>query len=120
MKCVVMDQRGYDWEGDSPLGRPLVDSVIYELHVRGFTQNPNSDLSREKRGTYAGLMEKIPYLKELGVTAVELLPVQQFDAHDVPAPLCDYWGYNPVAFCAPHRGYSSARSLSARSSSSAI
>ena len=107
MKCVVMDQRGYDWERDSPLSRPLVDSVIYELHVGGFTRNPNSGLSPEKRGTYAGLVEMIPYLNELGVTAVELLPVQQFDAQDVAPPLCDYWGYNPVAFFAPHRGYSS-------------
>ena len=107
MKSVVMDQRGYDWEGDSPLRHTLVDAVIYELHVGGFTRNPNSGVPPDKRGTYAGLVEKIPYLKELGVSAVELLPVQQFDKHDVPAPLCNYWGYNPVALFAPHRGYSS-------------
>ena len=107
MKSVVMDPRGYDWEGDAPLRRPLAESVIYELHVGGFTRHPSSGVSPEKRGTYAGLIEKIPYLQDLGVTAVELLPVQQFDAQDVPPPLTNYWGYNPVAFFAPHRGYSS-------------
>ena len=107
MKSVVMDPRGYDWEGDAPLRRPLAESVIYELHVAGFTRHPNSGVSPEKRGTYTGLIEKIPYLQELGVTAVELLPVQQFDTQDVPPPLTNYWGYNPVAFFAPHREYSS-------------
>ena len=107
MKSVVMDQRGYDWEGDTPLGRPIGETVIYELHVGGFTRNANSGVPEGKRGTYAGLVEKIPYLKALGITAVELLPVQQFDPQDVAPPLCNYWGYNPVAFFAPHRGYSS-------------
>ena len=79
MKSVVADPGRYDWEGDAPLRRPFVETVIYELHVRGFTRHPSSGLSPATRGTYAGLIEKIPYLKDLGVTAVELLPVFQFD-----------------------------------------
>jgi isoamylase len=76
------------------------DLVIYELHVRGFTQNPNSGVSPLTRGTYAGLIEKIPYLQDLGITAVELMPVfQQDPAGD------DFWGYMPLAFFAPHAGY---------------
>ncbi len=61
----------------------------------------------EKRGTYAGLIEKIPYLQDLGITAVELLPVFQFDPHDAPSGLCNYWGYSPISFFAPHAAYSS-------------
>ncbi len=106
MKSVVVDPRDYDWEGDAPLQRPYAKSAIYEMHVAGFTRHPNSGVAAEKRGTYAGLIEKIPYLQELGITAVELLPVQQFDEQDVPPPLKNYWGYNPIVFFAPHRGYS--------------
>ncbi|OQY76425.1 MAG: glycogen debranching enzyme, partial [Ignavibacteriales bacterium UTCHB3] len=80
-------------------------------HVKGFTANPNSGVKDAHRGAYRGLIEKIPYLKELGVTAVELLPVQHFDPNDVPPPLVNYWGYNPVAFFAPHRAYSADNSL---------
>jgi len=76
------------------------DAIIYELHVRGFTQNPNSGVATDKRGKYAGVIEKIPYLKELGVTIVELMPVFQFD----PAGT-DFWGYTPLNFFAPHGGY---------------
>jgi glycogen operon protein len=107
MRGVVVDPGAYDWEGDTPLNLPYARSVIYELHVAGFTKHPNSGVSPEKRGTYAGLVEKIPYLKELGVTAVELLPVQQFDEQDISPPLKNYWGYNPIAFFAPHSGYCS-------------
>jgi glycogen operon protein len=77
MKSVVTDPSRYDWEGDAPLRRPYVETVIYELHVRGFTRHPSSGVAAHKRGTYAGLIDKIPYLKDLGVTAVELLPVFQ-------------------------------------------
>jgi len=91
------------------LRRPYNETVIYELHVGGFTRNPNSGVSADKRGTYAGVVEKIPYLKALGITAVELLPVQQFDDQDAPNGLTNYWGYSPVAFSAPHSGYSSRR-----------
>ncbi len=110
LKSVVVDPGAYDWEGDAPLGRPFGGTVIYELHVGGFTSHPNSGLAPELRGTYAGLKEKIPYLKSLGVTAVELLPVQLFDEHDAPTPLTNYWGYSPIAFFAPHSGYSADRS----------
>ena len=67
-----------------PLIAPLRKTVIYEMHVRGFTRHPNSGVEPEKRGTYAGLIEKIPYLQDLGVTAVELLPVFQFDPQEAP------------------------------------
>lgn len=107
MKSVVADPRGYDWEGDRPLKRPFSQTVIYELHVGGFTRHPSSGVAAEKRGTYAGLMEKIPYLQELGITAVELLPVFQFDAGDAPLGHVNYWGYSPLSFFAPHGAYSS-------------
>lgn len=109
IKSVVVDTASYDWEGDQPLARPYSQTLIYEMHVGGFTRHPSSNVSPEKRGTYAGVIEKIPYLKELGVTAVELLPVQQFDEQDAPGGLTNYWGYSPIAFFAPHHGYSSAR-----------
>ena len=79
------------------------------MHVRGFTRHPSSNISEEKKGTFAGLIEKIPYLQELGITAVELLPVFQFDAQDCPPGLVNYWGYAPVSFFAPHQAYSSRR-----------
>jgi isoamylase len=107
MKNVVVDSRVYDWEGDTPLRRPSASSIIYETHARGFTQHPSSGVDRKYRGTYAGLIEKIPYLQQLGITAVELLPVFQFDAADCPLGLVNYWGYAPIAFFAPHRAYSS-------------
>jgi isoamylase len=107
MKSVVADPRGYDWEGDAPLKRPFSRTVIYELHVAGFTRHPSSGVATGKRGTYAGLIEKIPYLRELGVTAVELLPVFQFDPQDAPQGFPNYWGYSPVSFFAPHAAYSS-------------
>jgi glycogen operon protein len=107
MKSVVTDPAAYDWEGDAPLGRPSAQTVIYELHVRGFTRHSSSGVAESKRGTYAGLIEKIPYLQELGITAVELLPVFQFDAQDAPAGRPNYWGYAPVSFFAPHTAYSS-------------
>jgi glycogen operon protein len=107
MKSVVAQPGGYDWEGDVPLNRPAARTVIYEMHVRGFTRNPNSGLSEQTRGTYAGLIEKIPYLEDLGVTAVELLPVFQFDAQGCPPGKVNYWGYAPVSFFAPHQAYSS-------------
>ena len=107
MKSVVVDVSAYDWGGDRPLHRPFARTVIYEMHVRGFTRHPSSGVGEEKRGTYAGLIEKIPYLKDLGITAVELLPVFQFDPQDAPPGRVNYWGYSPVSFFAPHQGYSS-------------
>ncbi|MBN2549346.1 MAG: glycogen debranching protein GlgX [Anaerolineales bacterium] len=109
MRGVVLDARGYNWDGDNHLHLPYAQTVIYEMHVGGFTRHPSSGVTPEKRGTYAGLVEKIPYLQELGITAVELLPVQQFDEQDTPPPLKNYWGYNPVALFAPHTAYSSCK-----------
>ncbi|HXS99830.1 MAG TPA: glycogen debranching protein GlgX [Elusimicrobiota bacterium] len=110
-RSVVCEARGYDWEGDRPLDRPYESTVIYEMHVGGFTRHPSSGVAPERRGTYAGVIDKIPYLKDLGVTAVELLPVFEFDPSDAPAGLTNYWGYSPVSFFSPHRGYSSRRDL---------
>lgn len=143
-KCVVIDEKIFDWEGDRPLNRPLADSVIYELHVRGFTKRfpfakvakntqPVSSLQNVEAssspppiadsypitntsddtpdspyaGTYRGLIEAIPYLQSLGVTAVELMPIHAFAETD-PArmvPRRNYWGYDSIAFFAPHPGY---------------
>jgi len=105
MKSVVADLSLYDWEGDIRLMRPFAKTVIYEMHVGGFTRNPNSMIEPSKRGTYSGLVEKIPYLVDLGITAVELLPVFQFDEQDCPKGLVNYWGYCPVSFFAPHHKY---------------
>jgi glycogen operon protein len=108
-KSVVVDSSEYDWEGDQPLRLPFSKTVIYEMHVAGFTRHPGSGLPQELRGTYSGLVEKIPYLHELGVTAVELLPVFAFDPQDAPTGLSNYWGYSPVSFFAPHPAYSASR-----------
>jgi glycogen operon protein len=91
----------FDWGDDR---RPVhtSDTVIYELHVKGFTMRPNAGVSPEDRGTYAGLIEKIPYLKELGVTVVELMPVHQYDPQEG-----NYWGYMPLNFFSPHHAYAS-------------
>lgn len=107
MKSVVIDSHAYDWEGDMPLQRPPSRAIIYEMHVRGFTRHPSSGVADRLRGTYAGLIEKIPYLQQLGITALELLPVFQFDAQDAPSGRINYWGYAPVSFFAPHQAYSS-------------
>jgi glycogen operon protein len=107
LKSVVVNPGAYDWEGDGLLGRPFAKTVIYEMHVAGFTRDPSSAVTTAKRGTYAGLIEKIPYLVDLGITAVELLPVFAFDEEDGPPGLGNYWGYQPLSFFAPHPGYSS-------------
>ncbi len=103
-------RRPYDWREDVPPLTPLEDSIIYELHVRGFTVHPSSGVA--KPGTFAGLAEKIPYLHALGITAVELLPVFEFDEDDCvfrdPATgkrLRNFWGYNSIAFAAPKSAY---------------
>lgn len=105
MKSAVIDPGDFDWEGDTPIQRPYSTTVIYEMHVAGFTRHPNSGVTGKRKGTYLGLIEKIPYLKSLGITAVELMPVQQFDEQDARPPLKNYWGYSPVGFFAPHNGY---------------
>ncbi len=112
-KCVVIDP-AFDWEGDKSPNTPLHSSVIYEMHVKGFTAN-HPDIPAELRGTYAAiaLPETIEYLQALGVTAVELMPVHQFvnDKTLVDKNLSNYWGYNSIGFFAPHSGYSSSGKL---------
>ena len=109
LKSVIAHPHAYDWEGDQPLKRPWSRTIIYEMHVRGFTAHPSSGVAQSKRGTYAGVVEKIPYLQQLGITAVELLPVFQFDPLDAPSGRTNYWGYSPVSFFAPHQAYGSTR-----------
>lgn len=106
-KCVVVDDY-FDWEGDRHLKRDLSETIIYEMHVKGFTKDDTSNV--EHPGTYLGVIEKIPYLKSLGVTAVELMPVHEFPILDIHGKQLDrpnYWGYDSMAFFSPHRGYSS-------------
>jgi glycogen operon protein len=110
LKSVVVDTSDYDWQEDVPLRLPSARTIVYEMHARGFTRNPNSGVGEKVRGTYAGLIEKIPYLKDLGINAVELLPVFAFDAQDCPPGLVNYWGYQPVSYFAPHAAYSSDQS----------
>ena len=104
-RCVVVDDE-FDWQGDRHLRRGLGETVIYEMHVRGFTRSSSSNV--EHPGTYYGVIEKIPYLQSLGVTAVELMPVHEFSSYDylgqIP-PRANFWGYDPLLFLAPHRGY---------------
>ncbi len=103
--CALPDgTSSFDWSDDS---RPehASETIIYELHVRGFTKHSNSGVTAEKGGTYAGLIDKVPYLKDLGITAVELMPVFQYDPDER-----NYWGYMPLNFFAPHQGYGSASS----------
>ncbi len=107
LKSVVIDPTAFDWENDQPLNRPYSTSIIYEMHVKGMTAHPNSNVEEKLRGTYLGLVEKIPYLKSLGITCVEFMPVQQFDPQDAMPGRVNYWGYSPIAFFAPHIGYSS-------------
>ncbi|MBS1657200.1 MAG: glycogen debranching protein GlgX [Bacteroidetes bacterium] len=109
MKSVVVDLSGYDWEGDTHPERPFSQTIIYEMHVAGFTRHPNSGVTPQFRGTYRGLIEKIPYLVDLGITAIELLPVFQFDEQDCPVGRVNYWGYCPVSFFAPHQGYATSK-----------
>jgi len=105
MKSVVADLSLFDWQDDKPINRLYRDTVIYEMHVAGFTGDPSSGVTKTNRGTYLGVIDKIPYLQSLGITAVELLPVYQFDSSDAPAGLVNYWGYDPVSFFAPHLAY---------------
>ena len=104
-KCVVINDE-FDWQGDRHIRRSLHETVIYEMHVRGFTRDKSSHVCH--RGTYLGLIEKIPYLQSLGITAVELMPIFEFPTNDSLGQACvppEYWGYDPLAFFAPHRGY---------------
>jgi glycogen operon protein len=111
-KCIVVDD-DFDWQGDRPLNYPLRFSVIYETHVRGLSRHASSGVQHP--GTYRGVVEMIPYLKNLGITSLELLPIQEFDERENknvnPATgeqLTNYWGYSTLAFFAPKASYSSA------------
>ena len=115
-KCVVVDDK-FDWEDDRPLNRAMGETVIYETHVKGFTASETSGVPREIAGTYKGFTQKIDYLKKLGVTAVELLPVFEFDENEngntnprTGERLVNYWGYSTIGFFAPKTSYSSDRS----------
>jgi isoamylase len=125
LKSVVVDLRGYDWQGDEPLQRPMHETVIYETHVRSLTAHPSSGVAHP--GTFAGLVEKIPYLYSLGITAVELLPVQQFDEQEflhvnplTGERLSNYWGYAPLAYFAPHLRYATDSRDAARAARRAV
>ena len=108
---IVIDDT-FDWQGDKPINYPLRFSVIYETHVKGLTANPNSGV--EHPGTYRGVIEKIPFFKDLGITSIEFLPVQEFNENEIirksPSTgkkLTNYWGYSTVAFFAPKGSYAS-------------
>ncbi|MFO0921488.1 MAG: glycogen debranching protein GlgX [Pirellulales bacterium] len=113
-KCVVVDDY-FDWEGDRHLRRPLSETIIYEMHVKGFTNCKTAKVQHP--GSYLGVIEKIPYLKSLGVTAVELMPVHEFpimDVHGNHPERPNYWGYDPLAFFSPHRGYAHSKAPGAQ------
>lgn len=108
--CCRIVGHSFDWQDDRPLKTLLSETIIYELHIRGFTNDPSSGVAAP--GTYLGVIEKIPYLKELGITAVELMPVTEFDENDTVfhdpdtgKKLKNFWGYNPVSFFAVNSGY---------------
>ncbi len=110
--CCRLIKHDFDWQDDQPPKTPLSETIIYELHVRGFTKNLNSEVNHP--GTYRGVIEKIPYLQSLGITAVELMPVTEFDENDnfffspdSGEKLKNFWGYNPVSFFALKSGYAS-------------
>jgi len=115
---IVVDD-SFDWQGDVPLNYPLRFSVLYETHLRGLTASPSSGAAH--RGTYLGVIEKIPYLKDLGVTSLEFLPIQEFNELEVPRTnprtgqrLCNYWGYSTVAFFAPKGSYAAGKTPGAQ------
>jgi glycogen operon protein len=108
MRAMVLAGNSYDWEGDKPLRQQSEHEIIYELHVGGFTRHPSAKVDHP--GTFSGIIEKIPYLQDLGITAVELLPVMAFDEQDLPdnardLDLQNYWGYATHSFFSPHPGY---------------
>ena len=109
-KCIVVDDDEFDWQGDRPLNYPLRFSVLYEAHVRGLSRHANSNLSHP--GTFRGVSESIPYLKQLGITSLELLPINEFDENEndrvnprTGEALRNYWGYSTIAFFAPKATY---------------
>ncbi|MDR2102730.1 MAG: glycogen debranching enzyme, partial [Treponema sp.] len=113
-RCIVVDDE-FDWQGDMPLNYPLRFSVLYETHVRGLTAHPNSEVKH--RGTYRGIIEKIPFFKDLGITSIEFLPIQEFNEGEIARlnlrtgeTLTNYWGYSTIAFFAPKGSYAADKS----------
>ncbi len=113
-KCVVINDY-FDWQGDVPLNYPLRDCVIYETHLAGLSKHPSAESAAP--GTYRGVIEKIPYFKELGITSLEFLPIQEFNPHELlqknprtGKALTNYWGYSTINFFSPAAHYSSAGS----------
>lgn len=109
-RCIVIDDSDFDWQGDTPLNYPLRFSVLYETHVKGLTAHPESGVKHP--GTYLGVIEKIPYFKELGITSLELLPIHEFNEYELTRInprtgkiLTNYWGYSTAAFFAPKESY---------------
>ena len=109
MRSVIVGQEAFDWEGDKPINRPKQETIIYEMHVAGFTRSKTAGVRHP--GTFLGVIEKVEYLKKLGITAVELLPVNAFDETEVirrmpdGTMLKDFWGYAPIGYFALHPGY---------------
>ena len=113
-RCIVIDD-DFDWQGDLPLNYPLRFSVLYETHVKGLTRHSGSGVSAP--GTYRGVIEKIPYFKDLGITSLEFLPIQEFDHNELVSVnpwtrkhLVNYWGYSTISFFAPKGSYAFDRS----------
>ncbi|MDR0562905.1 MAG: glycogen debranching protein GlgX [Spirochaetaceae bacterium] len=114
-RCMVIDDADFDWQGDQPLNYPLRFSVLYETHVKGLTAHPSSGVNHP--GTYRGVIEKIPFFKELGITSIELLPIHEFNEREhsrinprTGEMLVNYWGYSTVAFFAPKGSYAADQS----------
>ncbi len=112
-KCIVYGDDGFDWQGDRPLNRPMNETIIYETHVGNLSCHPSAGVEPQYAGTYRGVIEKIPYFKELGVTAIELLPIHVFYEWEFTRfnpqnreRLRNYWGYNTLGFFAPNDRYS--------------
>ncbi|MEB3306864.1 MAG: alpha-amylase family glycosyl hydrolase, partial [Cyanobacteriota bacterium] len=105
LKGVVTERELFDFEAAPRPRHSWQRSVIYELHVGGFTEGAGSPVACERRGTLLGVIDTLPYLQELGITAIELLPVMAFDPSDAPPGRINHWGYSPLSWMAPHPGY---------------
>ncbi len=104
-KGVVTNRDNFDFKSHPRPKHPWNKTIIYELHVAGFTKNPDSNICDSQKGTFIGLIEKIPYLKSIGITTIELLPVFAFDVYDAPGGLKNYWGYSPINWFTPHQSF---------------
>lgn len=112
-KGAILTPENFDWQGDAPLQLPLSEMIVYEMHVRGFTAHASSQV--KSPGTYAGILEKIDFLRDLGINAIELLPVYEFNENEYRRNnplnkqlLCNFWGYSTVNFFSPMERYAAA------------